>query len=184
MHWSWQTPSSNNTREDSTHGHHQRVNTEIRLIIFFAANDGAALYSQQNKTGSWLWLRSWTPRSKHLLISWLRSSSTVILEPKIVNSATVSIVSSSICLKWWDWMPWSLFFEFWVLSLLFHSPLSPSSIGSLVPLNFLPCGCCHLHIWVYWYFSLQSWFSDITIYQRLTVCQLPEKHQLSYLLLS
>jgi len=33
---SYQTPSSNNTREDSTHGHHQMVNTEIRLIIFFA----------------------------------------------------------------------------------------------------------------------------------------------------
>ena len=38
-------------REDSTHGHHQMVNTEIRLIIFFAAKDGEALYSQ-NKTGS------------------------------------------------------------------------------------------------------------------------------------
>ena len=25
------TPSSNNTREDSTHGHHQMVNTKIRL---------------------------------------------------------------------------------------------------------------------------------------------------------
>ena len=36
----------NNTREDSTHGHHQMVNTEIRLIIFFAAKDGEALYSQ------------------------------------------------------------------------------------------------------------------------------------------
>ena len=34
-------------REDSTHGHHQMVNTEIRLIIFFAAKDGEALYSQQ-----------------------------------------------------------------------------------------------------------------------------------------
>ena len=34
------TPSSNNTREDSTHGHHQMVNTEIRLITFFAAKDG------------------------------------------------------------------------------------------------------------------------------------------------
>ena len=41
-----------NTREDSTHGHHQMVNTEIRLIIFFAAKDGEALYSQQNKTRS------------------------------------------------------------------------------------------------------------------------------------
>ena len=48
-HWSQQKPSSNNTREDSTHGHHQMVNTEIRLIIFFAAKDGEALYSQQKQ---------------------------------------------------------------------------------------------------------------------------------------
>ena len=43
------TSSSNNTREDSTHGHHQMVNFEIRLIIFFAAKDGEALYSQQKQ---------------------------------------------------------------------------------------------------------------------------------------
>ena len=30
----------NNTREDSTHGHHQMVNTKIRLIVFFPAKDG------------------------------------------------------------------------------------------------------------------------------------------------
>ena len=36
----------NNTRDDSTHGHHQLVNTKIRLIIFFEANNGEALYSQ------------------------------------------------------------------------------------------------------------------------------------------
>ena len=35
------------TREDTTHRHHQMLNTEIRLIIFFAAKDGEALYSQQ-----------------------------------------------------------------------------------------------------------------------------------------
>ena len=40
---------SNNKREDSTHGHHQMVNTEIRLIIFFASKDGEALYSQQKQ---------------------------------------------------------------------------------------------------------------------------------------
>ena len=33
------------------------------------------------------------PRSKHLLISWLQSPSTVILEPKKIKSVTVSIVS-------------------------------------------------------------------------------------------
>ena len=49
MHWSKQTPPSNNTREDSTHGQHQMVNTEIRLIIFFAVEDGKALYSQQKQ---------------------------------------------------------------------------------------------------------------------------------------
>ena len=43
------TPSSNNTREDSIHGHHQMVNTKIRLIIFFAVEDEEALYSQQKQ---------------------------------------------------------------------------------------------------------------------------------------
>ena len=47
--WSQQTPSSSNTRDDSTHGNHQMVNTEIRLIIFFASKDGEALYSQQKQ---------------------------------------------------------------------------------------------------------------------------------------
>ena len=37
------------------------VNTKIRLIIFFAAKDGEALYISKNNTWSWLWLRSWTP---------------------------------------------------------------------------------------------------------------------------
>ena len=41
--------SSSNTREDSAHRHHQMVNTEIRLIIFFAVKDGEALYSQQKQ---------------------------------------------------------------------------------------------------------------------------------------
>ena len=33
----------------STHGHHQMVNTKIRLIIFFPPKDGEALYSQQKQ---------------------------------------------------------------------------------------------------------------------------------------
>ena len=36
------------------------------------------------------------PRSKHLLISWLQLPSAVVLEPKKINSLTVSIVSLSI----------------------------------------------------------------------------------------
>ena len=37
------------------------------------------------------------PRSKRLLTSWLQSLSAVILDPKKIQSATVSIVSPSIC---------------------------------------------------------------------------------------
>ena len=37
------------------------------------------------------------PRSKRHLISWLQSSSAVILEPKKIKSLTVSIVFLSIC---------------------------------------------------------------------------------------
>ena len=42
-------------------------------------------------------LITFLPRSKHLLISWLQSPSAVILEPRIIKSATVSNVSPSIC---------------------------------------------------------------------------------------
>ena len=47
-----QTPSSNNTKEDATHGHHQMVNTEIKLIIFFAAKMEKFYRVSKNKTGS------------------------------------------------------------------------------------------------------------------------------------
>ena len=67
------------------------------------------------------------------------------------------------------YLPWSdrtgchdlLFFECWVLSKLFHSPLSPTSRGPLVPLHFLPLKCYHLHIWGCWYFSQKSWFQVV-----------------------
>ena len=37
------------TRDNSTHGYCQMVNTEITLIIFFAAKDEEALHSQQKQ---------------------------------------------------------------------------------------------------------------------------------------
>ena len=46
MYWSKETSFSNNTRDKSTHGCHQMVNTEIKLIIFFAAE---ALFCQQKQ---------------------------------------------------------------------------------------------------------------------------------------
>ena len=33
----------------STRGHHQIVNTKIKLIVFFAAKDGEAVYNQQKQ---------------------------------------------------------------------------------------------------------------------------------------
>ena len=41
--------------------------------------------------------RAFLSRHKHLLISWVQSSSAVILEPKKIKSLTVSAVSPSIC---------------------------------------------------------------------------------------
>ena len=50
MHWSKQTPSSKNTREDSTHGHHQMVNTEIRLIDYILCSQRWRSSIQSAKT--------------------------------------------------------------------------------------------------------------------------------------
>ena len=54
------TPSSNNTRDDSTRGHHHMVSTEIRLIICFAAKDGEPQYSLQKQDWELTVLRSCT----------------------------------------------------------------------------------------------------------------------------
>ena len=72
-----------------------------------------------------------------LLRSKLQSPSAVILEPPNIKSLFPLFPHLS-AMKWWDQMPWSYFSECWVLSQLFHSPLSPSSRGSLVLLHFLP----------------------------------------------
>ena len=78
------------------------------------------------------------PRSKRLLISWLQSPSAVILEPLKIKSVTVSIVSPSVCYEVMGPDAMIFVFECWVLSQIFHSPLSLSWRGSLVLLCFLP----------------------------------------------
>ena len=80
------------------------------------------------------------PRSKCIFISWLQSPSTVILEPKKIKSVTVFIVAPSLYHEVMGLN--ALIFVFWLLNLnqLFHSPLSPSSTGCLIPLHFLPWG--------------------------------------------
>ena len=47
------------------------------------------------------------PRSKRLLISWLQSPSTVILEPKKNSLTLFPVFPHLFPMKWWDQMPWS-----------------------------------------------------------------------------
>ena len=75
--------------------------------------------------------------SKQVLISWLQSSSAVILEPPKVKSLTVSIVPPSICHQVMGRNAMIFIFWMWSLSQMFHSPLSLSSRGSLVSLHVL-----------------------------------------------
>ena len=97
-------------------------------------------------------------RSKHLLISWLQSPFTVILEPKKIMSVTVSIVSPSICYEVMG--PDAMILVFWRLS--FKPAFSLSSFTFIKRLfsssSLSAIRWCHLHIWGYWYFSWQSWF--------------------------
>ena len=57
---------------------------------------------------------SFLPRSKSLLISWLQLPSAVTLEPKKIQSVTVSIVSPSICHEVMG--PDAMIFIFWMLN--------------------------------------------------------------------
>ena len=96
------------------------------------------------------------PRSKRVLISWLQSPSMVILEPRKIRSVTASIFSPFISHEMMELDAMLLVFQCWVLSQHFHSPLSPSSWDSSVPLHFLPLEWYHLHIWGCWHSSWQS----------------------------
>ena len=66
-------------------------------------NTASTIQMFVNKVMSWLFnmlsrfVIAFLPRRNHLLIAWLQSTSTVILEPKKIKSVTVSLVSPSIC---------------------------------------------------------------------------------------
>ena len=78
------------------------------------------------------------PRSKHLLISWLQSPSSVILEPKKIKSFSISTFSPYICHEVMELD--AMNFIFWMLS--FKPAFSLSSLTFIkrlfVPLHFLP----------------------------------------------
>ena len=60
-------PSSNNTREDSTHGHHQMSVPKSDWLYSLQPKMEKLYTVSKNKTGSWLWLRSWIPYFKFRL---------------------------------------------------------------------------------------------------------------------
>ena len=105
---------------------------------------------------------SFYSKGKCLLISWLQSTSAVILEPKKIKSVTVSIVSPSICHEVMG--PYAMILVFWTLSfkpaICIHiSPLCPQSSSIFhqqcqrllrIPVltsSFLLCGLIVLSLW-------------------------------------
>ena len=112
------------------------------------------------------------PRSKHLLISWLKSPSAVILEPPQIKSLSVSTVSPFICHEVMG--PDAMILVFWMLSCkptfslssftfikrLLGSSLSTTRVVSSAYLR-------------YWYLSQQSWF-QLVLHpaQRFSWCTL------------
>ena len=116
------------------------------------------------------------PKSKHLIISWVQLSFSVILEPKKRKSVTASTFPPSFCHEVMG--QYAMILVFWTLS--FKSVFSFSSFNFskrlfafLVPLCFLPLGWYHLHIWDFWYFSWLSWFSPVLHpAQHFTCCTL------------
>ena len=78
-------------------------------------------------------------------------------------------------MKWWDWMPWSQFFEYWVLRQLFHPLLSTSSRGFLVPLCFLPWVVSSVYLRILFSWAPQSLWTVTAAMRLKDTCSLEEK---------
>ena len=103
-------------------------------------------------------VKAFPPRSKCLLVLWLQSPSTVILEPKKIKSAPVSTFSPSICHEVMGLN--AMILVFWMLS--FKPVFSLSSftfIKRLFSAYLLSAiRVISSAIWGCWYFSQQPWF--------------------------
>ena len=71
---------------------HDYQRKTIALAVYFVGKLKSLLFNMLSS-----FVITFLSSTKHLLISWLQSPSTVILEPKKIKSVTVSIFSSSIC---------------------------------------------------------------------------------------
>ena len=84
----------------------------------------------------------------------------MVMDRKAWHAALHRVAKSQTRLSDWTDGTEAMIFTFLMLSFkpAFHSHLSPSLRGSLVPLCYLSLGWYLLHIWGYWYSSRQSWF--------------------------
>ena len=82
---------------------HPYTNTEKTIVLTlwtFVSKVMSLLFNMPSRL-----VIAFLPRSQHLLISWLQSQSTMILEPQKMKSVTASTFPASICHKVMDWMP-------------------------------------------------------------------------------
>ena len=87
------------------------------------------------------------PRSKQILVLRMQSPSTVLFGAQENKDChCFHFFLHLIARKLWDCMPWSYFFECWILSQLSNYPLLSSSRNSLVLLCMLSLEWYHLHI--------------------------------------
>ena len=95
---------------------------KVISLLFNMLSWWAAVYWVAQSRTRLKWLSSssirffiaFLPRRKHLLISWLQSTSAVILEPENIKSVTLSIVSPSICHEVMG--PDAMILVFWMLN--------------------------------------------------------------------
>ena len=119
------------------------------------------------------------PRSKCLLISWLQSSSAVILEPKKIKSFTAFTFSPYI---WLEVMGSdAMILIFWMLSFkpafslssftLIKRPFSSFSLSASLEWY-------HLQIWGYWCFFQQSWL-QLVLHATQHFCMMYSAYKLN-----
>ena len=73
---------------------HPYMTTGKTIALTRWTSVGKVMFLLSNTQSSFV--ETFLPRNKHLLLSWLQSPSAVILEPKMVKSASVSIISPFI----------------------------------------------------------------------------------------
>ena len=76
---------------------HPYMTTGKTIVLTIRTSVGRVISLLFNMLSRFVTDKPFLPRSKCLLISWLKSPSSVIQGPKKIKSETVSIVSPSVC---------------------------------------------------------------------------------------